>query len=889
MKNDPPEEKYKGEAQAKAVRKYFADVQKEYDRYGGKPLAYIFEKGDTITKMVDQVLTASPEIKKMYVNELKSDYSELLPLFKQRDKARKEMGMEPTLRDSSKVKKSLDSIKESDKLKYRGYVRSDPIGKIKVQRDYGKKYKDTINKATEGLKDGGTPMKNDPPVGSTPSEVADDIPAMISEGEFVIPADVVRYIGLDKIREIMHQAKHGLACMEDEGLIVDVDEEGRPQSDQKEKSDDNVAIIETVQIEKVDPMMTQMAEGGMTDKDSPVTSPILNPENKPVMNQGGMVIAPDGSLRMAEGGMPMQMDQMMMEEMPSEEPEMAMPPELSDEMAPQESEPMPEAPMMNAPVAQEFNGVPHLMAYLQEDEIKALQEAGRGLDENGEQILSPEGIPVFISGPDDVNESGDIGGNSPTDGVGGNPNDQSDDTGPAGPDADVGDPGSDSENQTEEFKELSKEVKEELSPEKKDKTYVAGVGFIDKYIEQRNSRPNPLQGKPAYAVATVAQGGLMRTPLYLNEGGMMDDDNNFGEPNQDVEVNEGTGEESGESPSSPVASVASAEVAAESPVASEAVAVEDPVSSPTSKGLMQPDGTITGENSSVEGLRNSLSQIEGINQPTIDYLSNNFDVADSIIGDEATGGAEIDGASINAGALKHFNEFGKNEERVGSGGFESFFSRPDLEEDNIMQDTMTDESRAKIDEFNRANPVTDDSSNTEGDGEAIGEVKYSSNMFDEHGDIQNAGENAMSVPKGGYTANNPAPDPNLGFKNAISAEKEGGTGFFTREQVQYFKDIVQNQDYFNQDPNYAEADNFDDYWEHKGGNTFDLKPGTPIASAFSRGSGDGMWRDINNNPTTIENAVYQRGGKKGQPLSVRDIIYAGTNGMKGLANQYEPS
>ena len=30
-------------------------------------------------------------------------------------------------------------------------------------------------------------------------------------------------------------------------------------------------------------MMTQMAEGGMTDKDSPVSSPILNPENKPVM------------------------------------------------------------------------------------------------------------------------------------------------------------------------------------------------------------------------------------------------------------------------------------------------------------------------------------------------------------------------------------------------------------------------------------------------------------------------------------------------------------------------------------------------------------------------------------------------------------------------------
>ena len=838
-------------------------------------------------------------------------------------------------------------------------------------REYDKKlHKQMSPELAKGtFNKGGTPMKNDPPVGSTPSEVADDIPAMISEGEFVIPADVVRYIGLDKIREIMHQAKHGLACMEDEGLIVDVDEEGRPQSDQKEKSDDNVAIIETVQIEKVDPMMTQMAEGGMTDKDSQVTSPILNPDNKPVMNQGGMVIAPDGSLRMAEGGMPMQMDQMMregasdpmMEQMPDE---MAMPPELADEMAPQESEPMPEAPMMNAPVAQEFKGVPHLMAYLQEDEIKALQDAGRGLDENNQQILSPEGIPVFYDA--DGNSPNEV--DSPGDGPGGAPGDDPNDPN------DVGDPSGGMNDETK-FEDVSKEVKKELSPEKQDSTYVAGVGFIDKYIKERTSRPNPLQGKPAYAVATVAQGGLMRTPLYLNEGGgMMDEEDNFGELNQDVTINEALpNEDPVSSPSSPVASAV-----AESPVASEAVAVEDPVSSPTSKGLMQPDGTITGDNGSVEGLRNSLRQVEGINQPTIDYLSNNFDVADSIIGDEATGGAEIDGATINAGALKHFNEFGKNEDRVGDGlyqaqeripemfgedgnpfqvseignaakvldkqpdigddsleylfqnndvfkdaqgrvaseegttyddvakehynlygkaegdrrgteGLASFFSKPDLEEDNIMQDTMTDESRAKIDEFNRANPVTDDSSNTEGDpDDYIGSVAYNSNMFDEAGDVQNAGEYGVGVPSGGYTANNPQPDPDLGFRNAMSAKKEGGTGFFTREQVQYFKDIVETQDYYNQDPSYGKDGGFDEFFEHKGGNTFDLKPGTPISSAFARTSGGsgGAWFDINGNRTTIENAVYQRGGKKGQPLSVRDVIAVGTNGLERLSNQY---
>jgi hypothetical protein len=39
---------------------------------------------------------------------------------------------------------------------------------------------------------------NDVPPGSLREEVRDDIPAQLSEGEFVFPADVVRYIGLEK-------------------------------------------------------------------------------------------------------------------------------------------------------------------------------------------------------------------------------------------------------------------------------------------------------------------------------------------------------------------------------------------------------------------------------------------------------------------------------------------------------------------------------------------------------------------------------------------------------------------------------------------------------------------------------------------------------------------
>ena len=804
----------------------------------------------------------------------------------------------------------------------------------KQLREYDKKlHKQMSPELAKGtFNKGGTTMKNDPPVGSTPSEVADDIPAMISEGEFVIPADVVRYVGLDKIRAMMQEAKHGLACMEDEGLIVDVDEDGRPQKDQKEKSDDKVAIIETVQIEKVDPMMTQMAEGGMTDKDSPVSSPILNPENKPVMAEGGMVIGPDGSLRMAmqEGGMPMQMEDMMMEEMPSEEPEMAMPPELADEMAPQEAEPMPEAPMMNAPVAQEFNGKQHLMAYLQEDEIKALQEAGRGLDENGEQMLSPEGIPVFTEGEatDDADAAAAEAADAAGPGVGGNPNDQSDDTGPAGQDADVGDPGTDSENQAEEFKELSKEVKEELSPEKKDKTYVAGVGFIDKYIEQRNSRPNPLQGKPAYAVATAAQGGLMRTPMYLDEGGFV--------PNidKDGEINEASSQED------PIPSVASTPSA--SPVASEAtVESEAPTEPQAPIGLMQPDGTITGEGmyDTVQNSRNSLSQIEGINQPTLDYLSNNFDVASSVIGDGDI--SNLDGEKVNADALKHFNEFGKNEDRVGDGLYQAqertpemfledgnpnqtieirniakiLDKQPDIGDDSLeylfqntdvfkdAQGRVASEEGTTYDDvakqhYNLYGKVEGDRRGTEGlesffsrpdlgedtlstmpiqdtmvDTDEIGNVAYSSSTFDESGDVQNAGDEGRGVPKGGYdaSAGRPQPDPDLGLKNSLQSKPEGGTGFFTRETLQDYKDQLSRANMGNLDPI-----DFDSQFVHKGGNTYDFKQGATLAGYL------GGFRDAQGNQVSIDKAVYQKGARKGQPLSQADVIRVGRNRLSSI-------
>jgi hypothetical protein len=77
------------------------------------------------------------------------------------------------------------------------------------------------------LDEGGTVDEesgNDVPVGSLKKEVRDDIPAQLSEGEFVMPADVVRYHGLDKMMALRDEAKMGLQRMEDMGQMGNADE-----------------------------------------------------------------------------------------------------------------------------------------------------------------------------------------------------------------------------------------------------------------------------------------------------------------------------------------------------------------------------------------------------------------------------------------------------------------------------------------------------------------------------------------------------------------------------------------------------------------------------------------------------------------------------------------
>ena len=93
---------------------------------------------------------------------------------------------------------------------------------------------------------------NDVPPGSNQEEVRDDIPAQLSEGEFVFPADVVRYFGLEKLMEMRQEAKMGLQRMDDMGQMGNSEEAIMP---------DNLPFdIEDLDMEDDE---LEMAQGGV--------------------------------------------------------------------------------------------------------------------------------------------------------------------------------------------------------------------------------------------------------------------------------------------------------------------------------------------------------------------------------------------------------------------------------------------------------------------------------------------------------------------------------------------------------------------------------------------------------------------------------------------------
>jgi len=92
---------------------------------------------------------------------------------------------------------------------------------------------------------------NEVPPGSLPEEVRDDIPAMLSEGEYVVPADMLRYYGVKFFEDLRAQAKMGLAVMEANGRIG-----GEPIQEELPFSDEELMSQEVEQTQ-------EFSEGGL--------------------------------------------------------------------------------------------------------------------------------------------------------------------------------------------------------------------------------------------------------------------------------------------------------------------------------------------------------------------------------------------------------------------------------------------------------------------------------------------------------------------------------------------------------------------------------------------------------------------------------------------------
>tara|TARA_R110000782_G_scaffold186_1_gene511 strand:- start:34 stop:2028 length:1995 start_codon:yes stop_codon:yes gene_type:complete len=161
-----------------------------------------------------------------------------------------------------------------------------------------------------GIADDG--MNRDPvsgnniPSGSLAKEVRDDIPAQLSEGEYVVPADVVRYFGVRVFEEMRTEAKMGLGRMEKDGRIG-----GEPVKNRASDSDSGVKIERntTLPDELSDPGLSPedlgnlekmlsgqmdatgqspMAKGGLLDKVEYLAKndPLVNR----LLNEGGAVV-----------------------------------------------------------------------------------------------------------------------------------------------------------------------------------------------------------------------------------------------------------------------------------------------------------------------------------------------------------------------------------------------------------------------------------------------------------------------------------------------------------------------------------------------------------------------------------------------------------------------
>ena len=107
---------------------------------------------------------------------------------------------------------------------------------------------------------------NEIPMGARPEEVRDDIPAQLSEGEYVVPADVVRFYGVKFFEELRTEAKNGYAEMDENGRIGG--EPVGPEGMEIVEPEDDLPfdISELQMVDDDEEMPVGAAEGGYFDR-----------------------------------------------------------------------------------------------------------------------------------------------------------------------------------------------------------------------------------------------------------------------------------------------------------------------------------------------------------------------------------------------------------------------------------------------------------------------------------------------------------------------------------------------------------------------------------------------------------------------------------------------
>jgi len=252
---------------------------------------YTFNRGTQVfSAITGERLTELPTINQNIRNKL------LNLTQKEEDIALKNMSPEERIKYKAEKTYTEDLVDDTDFVE--DMFKSDRKGDIeRNERKRNLAKGGDMNKQMEMFEDGGLKQEggtidpvsgNDVPPGSTQEEVRDDIPAQLSEGEFVFPADVVRYIGLEKLMRLRQEAKQGLKMMEEMGQMGNSEEATMPDDLPFDETDLDIEAEEEYNNDT-----QEMNQGGMVRVGGmEMPRPIIAGQQ---MAEGGVVKAQSGT------------------------------------------------------------------------------------------------------------------------------------------------------------------------------------------------------------------------------------------------------------------------------------------------------------------------------------------------------------------------------------------------------------------------------------------------------------------------------------------------------------------------------------------------------------------------------------------------------------------